>query len=82
MRRNETVPWNNVGKQSDSNEKRTLGHVEPTMGGVVTQGQVHRPVVLLIVDKEPEIGLQPLIGSLRLPVRPGVISGGDILFDT
>ena len=29
-------PLNNAGKQSDSNVRRTLGHVEPTMGGVVT----------------------------------------------
>ena len=36
MRRNETVPWNNVGRQSNSNVERTLGHVEPTMGGVMT----------------------------------------------
>ena len=35
-RRDETVPGNNVGKQSDSNVERTLGHVEPTMGGVMT----------------------------------------------
>ena len=25
-----------MGRQSDSNVERTLGHVEPTMGGVVT----------------------------------------------
>ena len=25
-----------MGKQSDSNVERTLSHVEPTMGGVVT----------------------------------------------
>ena len=35
-RRDKTVPGNNVGKQSDSNVERTLSHVEPTMGGVVT----------------------------------------------
>ena len=29
-------PLNNVGRQSDSNVRRTLGHVEPTMGGVMT----------------------------------------------
>ena len=35
--RSEAVPWNNVGRQSDPNAERTLGHVGPTMGGVVTQ---------------------------------------------
>ena len=25
-----------MGRQSDSNVERTLGHVEPTMGGVMT----------------------------------------------
>ena len=29
-------PLNNAGRQSDSNVRRTLGHVEPTMGGVMT----------------------------------------------
>ena len=42
---------------------------------------MHRPVILLIVDEEPEVGFQPLIGPLGLSVRPGVISGGDVLFD-
>ena len=27
-----------MGRQSDSNVERTLGHVEPTMGGVMTTG--------------------------------------------
>ena len=35
-RRNETVPWNNAGRQSDPNTERTLGHVGPSMGGVMT----------------------------------------------
>ena len=30
------VPCNNVGRQSDPNVRRTLVHVGPTMGGVVT----------------------------------------------
>ena len=29
-------PLNNTGRQSDSNVRRTLGHVEPTMRGVMT----------------------------------------------
>ena len=29
-------PLNNAGRQSDSNVRRTLDHVEPTMGGVMT----------------------------------------------
>ena len=29
-------PLKQRGEQSDSNVERTLGHVEPTMGGVVT----------------------------------------------
>ena len=36
MRQNEAVPWDNAGRQSDSNVERTLSHVEPTMGGVIT----------------------------------------------
>ena len=39
------VPCNNVGRQSDPNLRRTLIHVGPTMGGVVTlpPPQVERP---------------------------------------
>ena len=36
MRQSEAAPWDNAGEQSDSNVECTLGHVEPTMGGVVT----------------------------------------------
>ena len=42
-RQDETVPGNNVGKQSNSNVERTLGHVEPTMGGVVTDANTKFP---------------------------------------
>ena len=45
------------------------------------QGQVRRPVVLLIVDKEPKIRFEPLIGSFRLSIGPGVVSCGNILLD-
>ena len=38
-------PLNNAGRQSDSNVRRTLDHVEPTMGGVVTE-KVIRGLVL------------------------------------
>ena len=33
------VPWNNDGEQSNPNTKRTLVHVGPTMGGVLTAGR-------------------------------------------
>ena len=39
------------------------------------------PVLLLIVDPESQILLQPLIGALRLSVRSWMIGGGDVLFD-
>ena len=32
-------PETTWGRQSDSNVERTLGHVEPTMGGVMTYRQ-------------------------------------------
>ena len=32
----ERVPCNNAGRQSDPNVRRTLVHVGPTMGGIVT----------------------------------------------
>ena len=35
-RRSKAVPGDNAGRQSDSNVERTLGHVEPTMRGVMT----------------------------------------------
>ena len=33
-------PETTWGRQSDSNVERTLGHVEPTMGGVMTHEMV------------------------------------------
>ena len=34
------------GRQSDSNVERTLGHVEPTMGGIVTFGALSQGLTL------------------------------------
>ena len=39
-RQSKAVPWDNVGRQSDSTVERTLNHVESTMGGVVTSAMV------------------------------------------
>src|SRR5580693_8783554 len=41
--------------------------------------EVFRPVVLLMVNKEPEVGLYPLIVSLRLSVCSWMVRGGDVL---
>jgi hypothetical protein len=41
--------------------------------------EVLRPVVLLMVNEEPEVGLHPLVISFRLSVRSRVVRGGDVL---
>ena len=37
-----------MGRQSDPNVERTLGHVGPTMGGVVTLTKLYSPPLIVI----------------------------------
>jgi hypothetical protein len=41
--------------------------------------EVFRPVVLLMVNEKPEVGLYPLIVSLRLSVGSRMVRSGDVL---
>ena len=52
----EAVPWDNAGRQSDPNVERTLGHVEPIMGGVMTPLYRMRRVIVQ-EDQTRELGL-------------------------
>ena len=46
-----------------------------------SEGQLGRPVVLLIVDENPEVLLESLIRSLRLAVGFGVVGGREVRGD-
>ena len=37
--------------------------------------QISGPVILLMVNEESEVGLNPLVVALQLPVCSGVVSG-------
>lgn len=43
--------------------------------------EIGHPVILLVVDEEPQIGLYPLVVMLRLPIRLGVVGHGDVLLN-
>ena len=43
--------------------------------------QIRGPIILLMVNKEPEIGLHPLIVALQLSVHSGVVHGRNVLCD-
>ena len=49
--------------------------------GELCQGQVGCPVVLLVIDEEPQIRFEPLTGPFRLPIGPGVVSSRNVLLD-
>ena len=51
-KQSKVVSWNNNGKQSDPNVKRTLVHVGPTMGGALTAGTLdkHKQWVLAVAS--------------------------------
>jgi hypothetical protein len=51
----------------------------PVIVGELCEREVLCPVILLMVDEEPEIRLHPLVISFRLSVRPWVISSRDVL---
>jgi hypothetical protein len=51
----------------------------PIVVGELRKREVLCPVILLMVDEEPEICLHPLVISFRLSVRPRMISRRDVL---
>jgi hypothetical protein len=66
---------------SHQEEERGLpgGLAPPVIVCEFREREILRPVVLLMVDKEPEIGLHPLVISFRLSIRSRVVSGRDVL---
>jgi len=40
------------------------------------------PVILLVVNEEPEVSFYPLVVPFRLPIGTGVVGGRDVLGDT
>ena len=50
---------------------RKLGHRQPA-----------RPIVLLVVSHEPQERFDPLVRSLRLAIRPGMVGRRYVLFDS
>ena len=65
-------------------EKRGVLHcfVPPIVVCKFGQGEMSGPIGLLVVSKEPEVGLHPLIVPLGLSVHPGVVRRGDVLLDS
>jgi hypothetical protein len=66
---------------SHQEEERGLpgGFTPPVIVREFCEREILRPIVLLMVDKEPEIGLYPLIISFRLSIRSRMVSGRDVL---
>jgi hypothetical protein len=58
------------------------GHLaSPIVMGKFSNGKVLGPVVLSVVDEEPEIGFYPLVILFGLSVRTWVVSCGDVLLN-
>ena len=57
------------------------GGIGPGIVYKLSHRQECRPIVLLEIAVYPEVLLQPLVGTLQLSVRLGVIRGADILRD-
>jgi hypothetical protein len=66
---------------SHQEEERGLpgGLAPPVVVCELCEREILRPVVLLMVDEEPEIRFYPLVISFRLSIRSRVVGGRDVL---
>ena len=64
-------------------EERGLLHcfASPIVVSELCDREISCPVVLLMVDKEMQIGLHPLIVAFQLSIHPGMIHRQNILLD-